>query len=1147
MNFLLQNILFVLLVTQFAYPQWTNQNLVPDRNDLWSTFFINDSTGWMVGSSGFIKKTTTAGNEWFQQNSGTNLILKAIQFVNQNTGWICGEFGLILKSTDGGTTWDSLQSGTTQHLSDIYFYDTDTGYVVGFNGTILKTTNGGSVWTNLNSETSNDLLSLDFVDAFIGYAAGEVNDTSSVIKTTDGGSSWIDKSSGFPRTNGNCITLDFINANVGFIGGGGGSTFFYKTTNGGDTWAMSGSLFQTRQTKMDSTEQLSIYPYGGITSVYFKDSSNGWFVDWSSGVDNIIRTTTDGGITWNTEYIAWGIYANALLSIFLTQHGNGLAVGVYGIICLKKESTSDWSQILSGMMDDIHSIYFIDENIGWAVGSRYGNPDKAIILKTTNSGKIWKTQMETSAYGMNYVHFINELFGWAVDSDFGEVYLTTDGGDNWNRNSGLSCCATSVFFVNQNTGWLTAKGSSYEGIYKSIDGGVTWTQKSSINSSSIYFSDINNGWAVGVGGSILKSTDSGESWVSKTSGTTNNLNCVNFYNSNVGMCVGNAGTVLLSSDGGESWVSQNVNTTEKLASVQFTNSSTIWIAGDNGTILNTTDLGNNWTSFTGVTGKDLTSLSFVNEYTGWFAGMDGTMFKYSVEPPPPPTPPVWTNQITTKDASGTELNQVLTFGQHIDATDSIDASLGEYELPPAPPPSIFDTRFNLPTNPQVSSLIDYRDSAETNITWNLTFQPSSAGYPMTFSWDSTAFPEGTFYLKDRINGSFVNVNMKNQSSYTLTNQAINSLSISYRGLCSIMSVNDEWNIISVPLLADDMTLSNLFPSATSPAYSYNAGYISHDTLETGKGYWLKFGASQQLQICGLTQGDTVSVHEGWNLFGIYEKDIPLSQITTTPPGVVATYFFEYNDGYYIADTLLSGKGFWVRVTDDGVINLNGGLLKNEEEEKLLLADINPNWGKIIITDNEGKSTILYATDKETDFSLYELPPPPPAGVFDVRYSSGKLAENISSEKIIQITSENYPITIRAEGINIIIRDRIKGELLNEELTSGEEIMLTNYKISSIEVSGKLTRELPISYELYQNFPNPFNSNTVIKFSIPEEAYVTLNVYNVLGEKVIQLVDDKLDAGKYSYNWDANDAASGIYICELRADKFVTFKKMVLLR
>lgn len=619
--------LFFLFTISLTQAQWTNLNPAPDANDLWSTFFIDDSTGWIVGSDGFITKTTNAGNEWIKQNSGTTLILKAVQFVDQNTGWICGDAGLILKSTDGGKNWDSLSSNTTQHLSDIHFYDADTGYVVGFSGTILKTTNGGLVWTSLNSGTSNDLFTMDFFDAFIGYAAGEVNDTSSVIKTTDGGATWIDKSNGFPTTRGSCLTVEFIDANTGFIGGS--SPFFYKTTDGGDTWVSAVAKFPLIDEDMIKKEQLSMYSSYGITSVYFKDANNGWYV-YAGGTDESIYGTTDSGITWKREYLAYSVYSHTLLSVFVTQNGTGLAVGAFGYICLKEDSSSDWSQLFSGRMDDVYSIHFIDENIGWATGNRYGNPDKAIILKTTNGGKIWKTQLDRILNSrMLCIYFINENIGWAIDEDM-RLFRTIDGGENWSS-SGRG--GSSVFFINQNTGWLTSNFQSY-GIYKSTDGGITWTQKSSITSSSVFFSDINNGWAVGAGGSILKSTDGGETWLAKTSGTANDLKCLRFYDSNIGMCVGNAGTVLLSTDGGENWISQNIGTTLNLTSVALTNPTTTWVAGDDGTILNSTDLGYNWTSYDSVTTKDLTSLCFVNEYTGWFGGLNGTIFKYSTEPIP---------------------------------------------------------------------------------------------------------------------------------------------------------------------------------------------------------------------------------------------------------------------------------------------------------------------------------------------------------------------------------------------------------------------------------------------------------------------------------------------------------------------------------
>ena len=364
-------------------------------------------------------------------------------------------------------------------------------------------------------------------------------------------------------------------------------------------------------------------------------------------------------------------------------------------------------------------------------------------------------------------------------------------------------------------------------------------------------------------------------------------------------------------------------------------------------------------------------------------------------------------------------------------------------------------------------------------------------------------------------------------------------------------------MVSVPVLVEDMELSNLFPTATSAAYTYNSTYIMEDTLVVGVGYWLKFGANEEIQICGLSMGDTVSVLEGWNMFGIYENDIPVSQITTTPPGIVATYFFGFNNGYYIADTLKTGQGFWVRVTENGVLNLNGGTLEKEGEERQPIAKVVQDWGRIKITDSEGKSVTLYATEEETDLGLYELPPLPPSGVFDVRYSTGSMVENLSSEKIMQINSNSYPVTIKAEGISITIKDRINGELLNEELTDGEELRIMNSKITAIEVTGKITGGLPVSYELFQNYPNPFNPSTTIKFAIPKESNVNLSIYNVLGELVTTLVNGQMNAGYYEYEFSAIggsasggnnvNLSSGVYLYRIKAGDFIKTSKMVLVK
>jgi hypothetical protein len=90
--------------------------------------------------------------------------------------------------------------------------------------------------------------------------------------------------------------------------------------------------------------------------------------------------------------------------------------------------------------------------------------------------------------------------------------------------------------------------------------------------------------------------------------------------------------------------------------------------------------------------------------------------------------------------------------------------------------------------------------------------------------------------------------------------------------------------------------------------------------------------------------------------------------------------------------------------------------------------------------------------------------------------------------------------------------------------------------------------IPEEYDLYQSYPNPFNPSTVIEFSLPEDVgNVNLSIYNALGEKVAELVNTALTAGYYQYHWSAQDLATGMYIYELRTDKFVSFKKMMLMK
>jgi hypothetical protein len=115
-------------------------------------------------------------------------------------------------------------------------------------------------------------------------------------------------------------------------------------------------------------------------------------------------------------------------------------------------------------------------------------------------------------------------------------------------------------------------------------------------------------------------------------------------------------------------------------------------------------------------------------------------------------------------------------------------------------------------------------------------------------------------------------------------------------------------------------------------------------------------------------------------------------------------------------------------------------------------------------------------------------------------------------------------------------------------------IVLNESSSSVE---QFNNSLPSGYELDQNYPNPFNPTTTIRFSIPESQFVTLKIYNSLGEQVAELVNQQLQKGNYTVNWNAENTssgissrggyASGIYFYSLSTNNFNETKKMILLK
>ncbi|UCF04511.1 MAG: T9SS type A sorting domain-containing protein, partial [bacterium] len=130
-----------------------------------------------------------------------------------------------------------------------------------------------------------------------------------------------------------------------------------------------------------------------------------------------------------------------------------------------------------------------------------------------------------------------------------------------------------------------------------------------------------------------------------------------------------------------------------------------------------------------------------------------------------------------------------------------------------------------------------------------------------------------------------------------------------------------------------------------------------------------------------------------------------------------------------------------------------------------------------------------------------------------------------------------------------VRDKVAASPQNRNVLVKKVVYwfenVTNIDITDVD-------ETPKAYSLAQKFPNPFNTNTTIKFNMREKGHVTVRVYNVAGQLVRTLVNEVRDAGPHSIDWKGrNDSgksvASGVYFYKMDTKNFVQTRKMVLLR
>lgn len=299
-----------------------------------------------------------------------------------------------------------------------------------------------------------------------------------------------------------------------------------------------------------------------------------------------------------------------------------------------------WARQPAGTMAWLHSVFFLDQNRGWAVGS------KGTLLQTLDGGATWKPRGSSTQDVVRDIFFVDDQNGWLVvevnayqlkSKEDPRAYLmkTTDGGQHWQRieikGFDVDAILVRAVFTRSGRGWVFGEVGS---IYTTRDAGDTWTRLQSPTRKLLLggmFVDDDRGWLVGAGATIIQTSDGGDTWYQSSLPQvekTTRFNAASFVDNRRGWAVGSNGSVYSTSNGGRTWQRQDSTVEVDLFDVKFVDGLEGWAVGAEGTIIHTRDGGDHWTTERSGTEHPLERVFFTDKNRGWAVGFGGTVVAY---------------------------------------------------------------------------------------------------------------------------------------------------------------------------------------------------------------------------------------------------------------------------------------------------------------------------------------------------------------------------------------------------------------------------------------------------------------------------------------------------------------------------------------
>jgi photosystem II stability/assembly factor-like uncharacterized protein len=1157
-----------------------------------------------VSGANAIKKSTNSGASWTTITNGvssTGRVEVAMAPSDTNTLYAGADqsgstdAAAVYKTTDGGATWTLKASfgNNNYYLGGQGWYDNaitvkpnnpNTVIIGGLD--VWRSTNGGTNFydqTGYNTPPHPDVQVLVYQGSML-YAGTD----GGIYRSTNDGSSWTPLNQRISSLQ--YVGIDYNPSNPSIIMGG--------TQDNGRTMTIDRGA-NVNEARGGDGGYLSIDPVAP-NYVY------GEFYDMS------LERSNDGGYNWSSIYPNSGT-GGLFYCPFEISPGAHTTL-IYGLGDLWK-TTSATTATQSAGWTKIASASVVSGNIS-AIGISatdankiYIGTDGGRIKVTTDNGATWSTKT-----GFNYVSDFavdqtDDNICYAVFGGFGQhVLKTTDGGTTWNNISGdLPNTPINAVVLRQTTPRMLIVGTDI-GVFRSIDEGTSWTVfgnglpsvpiyelkykenakllLAGTHGRGAYYLDLHsfglafNEFKLDFGdvSSLSPENDSvvvtngSASTLAITSVHSNNPSFASYPDTGSILPGGSmtfyvtcspktygaiSGSIIFENDGPSSPDSLPVEA-YGLAS----GFSVIGAPVDHGNVRMDSPHADSFTVHNpGNTQLHLFSVAAdtnvlqINPINDSIPSSGSKTFYYTFQP------------TATGNVTG-----------HLIFTDDTPASSDTLTVSGRGAMATINVTVYHDKDLDVNTLGD--DQLKS---WHLAIYKDSIGLAsliaetVSASWSYNVLNDGLYIIAETDSGGlWIRANGNRTTNDTILvapNTTVSDTFINrYYGVA--FALVNRWNLVSVPVVRGNYTLSLLYPKATSSAYRFDSSgsYIPTTLIVPGKGYWVKFGAAHGDTLLGLEAADdTVIVAAGWNLIGSISTPLSKSDIIQNPPANINSMLFGYGThGYEVSDFIQPGKGYWVNVNQSGTLELKK--TSGFQSAAKTLSTLPERLNVITISDKEGNRQTLYfgkSAETATDNSFLLMPPPPPAGNFDARFTSNKIAEIQDPESgwndaVINITSAVFPITVNwnvlQEGSgDYLLSDNFDGTVVSASLRAGEgNILIKDTKVKSLVLKNGV-RAIPVEYALAQNYPNPFNPTTSIRYQLPVDSRVTLKIFNVVGQEIKTLVNSIQSAGYKSAQWNGTDNAmtsvpSGLYFYRIEATEidnpdhhFTQVKKMMMMK